>query len=48
LRSLADVKACQAFTTKGADKWFSGMSPTGHPVALLPSDIPTQMKSPPG
>jgi TRAP-type transport system periplasmic protein len=34
LKSLADVKAAKLFTTKGADKW----------LALLPADIPTQLK----
>ncbi len=49
LRSLADVKAAKLFTTKGADKWLQWYVANGfHPVALLPSDIPTQMKVPTG
>ena len=47
LRSLADVKAAKLFTTKGADKWLQWYVANGfHPVALLPADIPTQLKVP--
>jgi TRAP-type C4-dicarboxylate transport system substrate-binding protein len=45
LRSLADVKAAKLFTTKGADKWLQWYVANGfHPVALLPADIPAQLK----
>lgn len=45
LRSLADVKSAKLFTTKGADKWVQWYVANGfHPVALLPSDIPAQLK----
>jgi TRAP-type transport system periplasmic protein len=45
LKSLADVKAAKLFTTKGADKWVQWYVQNGfHPVALLPADIPTQLK----
>jgi TRAP-type C4-dicarboxylate transport system substrate-binding protein len=45
LRSLADVKSVKLFTTKGADKWLQWYVANGfHPVALLPSDIPAQLK----
>jgi TRAP-type C4-dicarboxylate transport system substrate-binding protein len=45
LRSLADVKAAKLFTTKGADKWLQWYVSNGfHPVALLPADIPAQLK----
>jgi TRAP-type C4-dicarboxylate transport system substrate-binding protein len=45
LRSLADVKNAKLFTTKGADKWLQWYVANGfHPVALLPSDIPAQLK----
>ena len=45
LKSLADVKAAKLFTTKGADKWLQWYVQNGfHPVALLPADIPTQLK----
>src|SRR6476620_8036646 len=45
LRSLADVKNAKLFTTKGADEWLQWYVKNGfHPVALLPSDIPAQMK----
>ena len=45
LRSLADVKASKLFTTKGADKWLQWYVANGfHPVALLPADIPAQLK----
>ncbi|MGH9409099.1 MAG: TRAP transporter substrate-binding protein DctP, partial [Vicinamibacterales bacterium] len=45
LHSLADVKAAKLFTSKGNDKWLQWYVANGfHPVALLPSDIPQQMK----
>jgi TRAP-type C4-dicarboxylate transport system substrate-binding protein len=45
LRSLADVKSAKLFTTKGADKWLQWYVKNGfHPVALLPADIPAQLK----
>jgi TRAP-type C4-dicarboxylate transport system substrate-binding protein len=45
LRSLADVKNAKLFTTKGADAWLQWYVKNGfHPVALLPSDIPAQLK----
>jgi TRAP-type C4-dicarboxylate transport system substrate-binding protein len=45
LKSLADVKASKLFTTKGADKWLQWYVANGfHPVALLPADIPAQLK----
>jgi TRAP-type C4-dicarboxylate transport system substrate-binding protein len=45
LRSLADVKNAKLFTSKGADKWLQWYVSNGfHPVALLPADIPAQLK----
>jgi len=45
LRSLADVKNAKLFTSKGSDKWLQWYVKNGfHPVALLPADIPAQMK----
>jgi TRAP-type C4-dicarboxylate transport system substrate-binding protein len=45
LRTLADVKNAKLFTTKGADQWVQWYVSNGfHPVALLPSDIPAQLK----
>src|SRR5215471_14652702 len=45
LHSLADVKAAKLYTTKGADKWYQWYVSNGfHPVPLLPSDVPTQLK----
>jgi TRAP-type C4-dicarboxylate transport system substrate-binding protein len=45
LRSLADVKNAKLFTSKGADKWLQWYVANGfHPVALLPADIPAQLK----
>ena len=45
LRTLADVKAAKLFTSKGSDKWVSWYVANGfHPVALLPADIPAQLK----
>src|SRR5512132_3429630 len=45
LRSLQDVKNAKLFTSKGADKWLQWYVANGfHPVALLPADIPAQLK----
>ena len=45
LRTLADVKAAKLFTSKGSDKWVQWYVANGfHPVALLPSNIPEQLK----
>jgi len=45
IKSLADMKSAKLFTTKGADKWVQWYVANGfHPVALLPSDIPAQLK----
>jgi TRAP-type C4-dicarboxylate transport system substrate-binding protein len=45
LRSLADVKGAKLFTTKGSDDWLQWYVSNGfHPVALLPADIPAQLK----
>jgi TRAP-type C4-dicarboxylate transport system substrate-binding protein len=45
LKSLADVKSAKLYTTKGADKWYQWYVSNGfHPVPLLPSDVPTQLK----
>ena len=45
LRTLGDVKSAKLFASKGADKWVSWYVSNGfHPVALLPADIPTQLK----
>jgi TRAP-type transport system periplasmic protein len=45
LRSLADVKAAKLFASKGDDKWIQWYVANGfHPVALLPADIPAQLK----
>jgi len=45
LRSLADVKNAKLFTSKGSDKWVQWYVANGfHPVALLPADIPAQLK----
>jgi TRAP-type C4-dicarboxylate transport system substrate-binding protein len=45
LRSLADVKSAKLFTSKGSDKWVQWYVANGfHPVALLPADIPAQLK----
>ncbi len=49
LRTLADVKKAKLFTSKGAEKWVDWYVKNGfQPVALLPADIPTQMKLNPG
>jgi TRAP-type C4-dicarboxylate transport system substrate-binding protein len=45
LRTLADVKNAKLFTSKGSDKWVQWYVSNGfHPVALLPADIPAQLK----
>jgi len=45
LRSLADVKSAKLFASKGNDKWLQWYVANGfHPVALLPADIPAQLK----
>src|SRR6476659_8771416 len=45
LRSLTDVKNAKLFTSKGSDKWVQWYVSNGfHPVALLPADIPAQLK----
>lgn len=45
LRTLADVKAAKLFTSKGSDKWVQWYVSNGfHPVALLPANIPEQLK----
>jgi TRAP-type C4-dicarboxylate transport system substrate-binding protein len=45
IRSLADVKAAKLYTSKGDDKMLQWFVRNGfHPVALLPADIPAQLK----
>ena len=45
LRTLDDVKAAKLFTSKGDDRTVQFYASNGfHPVALLPSDIPAQLK----
>lgn len=45
LRTLADVKGAKLFTSKGSDKWVQWYVANGfHPVALLPANIPEQLK----
>jgi TRAP-type C4-dicarboxylate transport system substrate-binding protein len=45
LKSLADVKASKLYTSKGDDRMSQWYSSNGfHPVALLPADIPAQLK----
>ena len=45
LRTLADVKNAKLFTAKAEDDWVQWYVANGfHPVALLPADIPTQLK----
>jgi len=45
LRTLADVKAAKLYTSKGSEKWVQWYVSNGfHPVALLPADIPAQLK----
>ena len=45
LKSLAEVKASKLFTSKGDDRMYQWFASNGfHPVALLSSDIPAQLK----
>jgi TRAP-type transport system periplasmic protein len=45
IKSLADVKASKLYTSKGDDRMYQWFASNGfHPVALLPSDIPAQLK----
>ena len=45
LKTLADVKGAKLFTSKGDDRTVQFYASNGfHPVALLPSDIPAQLK----
>lgn len=45
LKNLEDVKAAKLFTSKGDDRTVQFYASNGfHPVALLPSDIPAQLK----
>jgi TRAP-type C4-dicarboxylate transport system substrate-binding protein len=45
LKTLADVKASKLYTSKGDDRMYQWFASNGfHPVALLPSDIPAQLK----
>ncbi|HUL71604.1 MAG TPA: TRAP transporter substrate-binding protein DctP [Vicinamibacterales bacterium] len=45
LRTLADVKAAKLYTSKGDDRMFQWYASNAfHPVALLPADIPAQLK----
>ena len=45
LKSLDDVKNSKLFTSKGDDRTVQWYASNGfHPVALLPSDIPAQLK----
>lgn len=45
LRTLSDVKGAKLFTSKGDDRTVQFYASNGfHPVALLPSDIPAQLK----
>lgn len=45
LRSLDDVKGSKLFTSKGDDRMVQFYASNGfHPVALLPTDIPAQLK----
>jgi TRAP-type C4-dicarboxylate transport system substrate-binding protein len=45
LKTLDDVKAAKLFTSKGDDRTVQFYASNGfHPVALLPSDIPAQLK----
>lgn len=45
LKTLADVKATKLYTSKGDDRTFQWYTSNGfHPVALLPADIPAQLK----
>jgi len=45
LKTLEDVKGAKLFTSKGDDRMVQFYASNGfHPVALLPSDIPAQLK----
>src|SRR4029078_530071 len=45
LRTLGDVKGANRLASKGNYKWIQGYVPNGFPpVALLPADIPAQLK----
>lgn len=45
LHTLADVKNAKLYTSKGSEKWVQWYVSNGfHPVALLPADIPQQLK----
>jgi TRAP-type C4-dicarboxylate transport system substrate-binding protein len=45
LKTLEDVKGAKLFTSKGDDRTVQFYASNGfHPVALLPSDIPAQLK----
>ncbi len=45
LKTLDDVKGAKLFTSKGDDRMVQFYASNGfHPVALLPSDIPAQLK----
>jgi TRAP-type transport system periplasmic protein len=45
LRTLDDVKAAKLYTSKGDDRMVQWYTSNGfHPVALLPADIPAQLK----
>lgn len=45
LKTLADVKGAKLYTSKGDDRTYQWYASNGfHPVALLPADIPAQLK----
>jgi len=45
LKTLADVKGAKLYTSKGDDRMYQWYASNGfHPVALLPADIPAQLK----
>jgi TRAP-type C4-dicarboxylate transport system substrate-binding protein len=45
LRTLAEVKAAKLYMSKGSDDWLGWYVKNGfHPVALLPANIPEQLK----
>lgn len=45
IKSLQDLKASKLYTSKGDDRMVQWFSSNGfHPVALLPADIPAQLK----
>jgi len=45
LKTLGDVKSAKLYTSKGDDKTYQWYASNGfHPVALLPADIPAQLK----